>query len=125
MRCATAVLAVGLVVSGCGQEPTGRQLIRNDTAAVVKALNTKNYTAADSALKVLEGDIGAAERLQQLDADEVKTLRASVDKLRAGLALLIAPKPSPTPSPTRSSPRTDPPKGDDDDGKGKGKGRDD
>jgi hypothetical protein len=129
LRCFTVLVAIAATASGCGgDEPSGRSLLRDDTAAVVKAFNAKDYAGARRALLVLESDIAAASRLKQLTADEVTALTSRVTKLRSDLAL-VTPKPSPTPSPTRSPvrPRVDPPKGDDDDekGKGKGKGNDD
>lgn len=116
---ALAALALLASLSACGNEQSTTSRLRDDTAAVVTALNAKNLPAARKALDILDADLVAAGRLGQLDSATVETLQQSVSALRADLALLA---PKPTPSPTRVP--TVPPQRsggkDDDDEKGKG-----
>lgn len=121
----TPVLALALVatVGACGKDQTLERRLGDDTFDVVQALNAKDVTAARKALDVLDADLTAAGRLDQLDDARVTELRAGVSKLRADLALL-APKVTPTPTPVRTTVVVTPRDGG---GKrhGKGEGKDD
>jgi len=116
-----ALVIGSLLVAGCAKEQSATDLLREDVAIVVEALNAKDVAAARRALDVLKTDVDAAERLGTVSAAEAGALRTTVEKLRGDLVLL-APvvKPSPTPVPTVPRPTT---KGDDEEpGKGKGRG---
>lgn len=105
----TAVLALALTATaGCGKQQTTSARLRDDTAAVVAALNAKDVTSARRALDVLDMDVTAAGRLDQLDAATVTALRAGVTKLKADLAL-ITPKPLVTATPTKPPTHAPPP----------------
>lgn len=125
-RVLAVVLAVVLagvlaaVLSGCGDgRTTGRELIQDDTSALVRAVNDGNATRARTALGTLEADIRAAVRLGQLEEGEARSLQALVGRVRTGLTQL-APRPTPTPLRT-TAPR--PPASGDAGDEGKGDGR--
>lgn len=103
LHAALPLLAAVLVTSACGGQQSSTSRIREDTAAVVKAMNAKDYPAARRALAVLDSDLAAAGRLDQLQAGTVSELRAGVASLKADLAL-VSPTPSPTPSVRRTTP---------------------
>jgi hypothetical protein len=118
-RLLTPLVALALLatLAACGQERTAAERIRQDTADVVTAMNVKDVAAARRALNVLEADVRAAGRLNQLEDAEVTSLLEGVDELRADLALL-APKVVTTPT---TRPTTQPPRKGDGDGEGKKK----
>ena len=101
-RLLTLLVALALLATGtaCGKQPTTSARLRDDTAAVVRALNAKNAAAAKHSLDILDMDLAAAGRLNQLDSATVTALRAGVTKLRADLAL-ITPKPVVVVTPTQ------------------------
>jgi PBP1b-binding outer membrane lipoprotein LpoB len=101
-RTAAVALAAALALSGCGEEPVGSVLVREDTAAVVAAINAKDVSKARQALATLEADVLTAGRLNHLSPDTITQLRAGIATLRADLAL-ITPKPSPTPTVRRTT----------------------
>lgn len=102
-------LAVLLLGTACGDHRTSTTRIQEDTAAVVEAMNAKDYPAARRALATLDSDLAAAGRLDQLEAGTVAELRAGVTTLKADLALL---SPTPTPTPTVRRTTAPPARGD-------------
>lgn len=112
-----ALVLLGSTVA-CGKQQTTNARLREDTAAVVAALNAKDAPAARRALDVLDMDLAAAGRLGQLGDSTVSSLRAGVTKLRTDLAL-ITPKVVVTPTAT-TRPATTPPRTRGGDEKGKG-----
>ncbi|HUR05103.1 MAG TPA: hypothetical protein VM347_21345 [Nonomuraea sp.] len=119
-RLLVPVLATVLLGTSCGNERTGATQIQEDTAAVVKAMNAKDYQAARRALATLDADLAAAGRLDQLEAATIAELRAGVATLKADLAL-VSPLPTLTPTARLTTPA--PARGDDND-KGGGKKHD-
>ncbi|MEB3367559.1 hypothetical protein [Saccharopolyspora mangrovi] len=94
-RLLPAVLLVGLVLAGCGEDPQVRAQLSARVAEVKAAALAHNRLDAETALVALHRDIAQAVADGTLDSESAGSIMAAAERVAEDLRAIPAPGPAP------------------------------
>lgn len=104
MKRAFAVAVTALLLTSCGSSSLSlKDQLKDDTAALVDAVNGKDVTAVRSAVGAVRTDVSNLLSQNQIRSADAAAIDRYLDQINQHAGDLNGPSPTPTPSETPSS----------------------